>query len=146
MEKCPNIYLVAYHNEHKKMQIYPIDRIANVSLTNKKREGEEIFAAMDLTEYYQSEFTSYESSRQRVTIRFANSVLDTVVERFGSTGKFSRIDSECFEVTARVETNANFYNWLLSCGTAAKIIEPDWAADALLNHINKIKNTYTEKQ
>jgi len=69
-----------------------------------------------------------------------------VVERFGSTGAFRRIDSEYFEVTAHVETNSQFYNWLLTFGTEAKILKPEWAAEAFLKHINKIKNIYNEKQ
>ena len=143
--KDGNIYLVAYHDEHKQMQIYHIDRMTNVSLTGEKRTGEEVFATMDLTEYYLSDFTSYEASRRMVTIRFANSALEAVVERFGSTGKIRRIDSEYFEVTAYVESNPQFYNWLLTFGTEAKILKPEWAAEAFLKHIDGIKNAYTTK-
>jgi len=143
--KDGNIYLVAYHDEHQQMQIYSIDRMTNVSLTGEKRTGEEVFAAMDLTEYYLSDFRSYEASRRMVTIRFANSALEAVVERFGSTGKIRRIDSEYFEVTAHVETNSQFYNWLLTFGTEAKILKPEWAAEAFLKHIDNIRNTYTTK-
>jgi len=68
-----------------------------------------------------------------------------VVERFGSTGAFRRIDSEYFEVTAYVENNPQFYNWLLTFGTGAKILKPEWAAEAFLKHIDGIKNAYTTK-
>ena len=80
-----------------------------------------------------------------VTIQFANSAMDAVVERFGSTGAFRDIDSEYFEVTAYVENNPQFYNWLLTFGTAAKILKSEWAAEAFLKHIDDIRNTYTTK-
>lgn len=79
-------------------------------------------------------------------MQFQNSHLGTVVERFGTEiAKYAKSGSDHFTVGVDVEIGSSLNNWLLSFGSEAKILKPDWAVEALLRHIDNIKNAYTTK-
>ena len=60
--------------------------------------------------------------RERVSIRFVSSLLDTAVERFGRYNvSYSRADDHHFNVSADVEISDQFFGWLCGFGTKAKL-------------------------
>ena len=80
-----NYYLMAV-NEKGKLINYRLDRMRNIQPTGEPREGEEIFAEVDLRTYPQRVFNMYRGKEEQVVIRFIPPLLDTFVERFGTKG------------------------------------------------------------
>lgn len=58
---------------------------------------------------------------------------------------YAAVDSDHFVADVNVEIENAFFNWLLTFGTEAKILKPEWAAEAFLKHIDNIRNTYMTK-
>lgn len=146
LTKNGDIYLLAFNDTSAKITPYKVSHMSKVSLSGEARTGENIFNSLDLQTYSQSGFTSYGILKQHVAIQFLNNHFDAAVERFGTKkARYSTSDNDCFIVDVDVEINSAFYNWLLSFGFEAKILKPEWVAEAFLKHIDRIKNNYNEK-
>ena len=82
--------------------------------------------------------------QKRVSIRFINPLLDTVIERFG-TGKdvFYRPDDDRhFIVTADVEISDPFFAWVCGFGKKAKIVGPEEVQKSMTEFLLRIIGMY----
>ena len=79
-----NYYLLAYDDYSQDMRTYRVDRMKDVSFTGEPREGEEAFAEIDLKSYTQRVFSMFGGDQKMIRLRCINSLLDTVVDRFGT--------------------------------------------------------------
>ena len=139
-----NYYLLAYDDKMRKIMTFRVDRMKDVQLAGEPRAGAEAFAEIDLETYTQRVFSMYSGKKQRVTIRFINPLLDTVIDRFGIKGvSYSKVDDSHFSITAMVEISDQFYGWLLGFGKRAKLITPETAVDDFRAYIDKLRCIYT---
>ena len=138
-----NYYLLAVDDRYKKPRTYRIDRMKEVSLTGKTREHEELFKDVDIRTYAQRVFGMYGGTKQLVTMRFINPLLDTAVERFGTKDAiYAKADDRHFSVTAQVENSDLFYGWLLGFGKRVKLTYPDDAAEGFKAYLDKVRAMY----
>ena len=81
---------------------------------------------------------------KRVSIRFENSLLDTVLDKFGvGFGAEYRPDGEeHFVVTTDVTVSDQFYAWVCGFGKKAKIIAPAQVAADYNAHLSAILSQY----
>lgn len=127
-----NYYLLAYDDKVQDMRTYRVDRMKDVTILDAPREGKEAYEAIDIQSYTRRVFSMFGGQKKRVSVRFINPLLDTVIERFGtSPDVFYRPEGERhFVVTADVEISNQFYAWVCGFGKRAKIVSPpDVAAD-----------------
>ena len=80
----------------------------------------------------------------KVTIRFENSLLDTVIDKFGvGFGAEYVPDGENhFVVTTNVAVSDQFYAWICGFGTKAKIVAPEKVAKAFGKYLADIQKQY----
>lgn len=153
-----NYYLLAYDSKSKKFWPYRVDRMKNVCLTGKPREGSEVYEKIDIQNYTRRVFSMYGGKQHRVKLRFINRLLDTAVERFGRKGDvqndyrfvntdpiYTAIDDGHFTVEATVETSDQFYGWLLGFGKRVKILEPESVIDDFRAYLDKIRAMYEKR-
>ena len=138
-----NYYLLAFGDKEQEIRTYRVDRMRDIRLTSQPREGAEAFRAIDLTSYTQRVFSMYSGKQERVTIRFINPLLDTVIDRFGTSGvKYYKADDKHFNVVANVEISNQFFGWICGLGNKAKIIDPLKVKEQFAEYIEKIKKLY----
>ena len=138
-----NYYLLAYDDYSKDMRTYRVDRMKNVAFTGEPREGETAFKEIDLKTYTQRVFSMYGGEQKRVTLRFINPLLDTVVDRFGTAGVlYNKVDDRHFTVSAKVEISDQFFGWLLGFGKKVKVIAPDDITEQFKAYLDKIREMY----
>ena len=138
-----NYYLLAVDDRYKKPRTYRIDRMKEVSLTGEPREHEELFKDIDIRTYAQRVFGMYGGTKQLVTMRFINPLLDTAVERFGTKDAiYAKVDDRHFSVTAQVEISDLFYGWLLGFGKRVKLTYPDDAVEGFKAYLDKVRAMY----
>ena len=78
-----------------------------------------------------------------VTLCFDLSLLDTVIDRFGTKGiLYTKLDDEHFKVKLDVELSGQFYGWLLGLGNKVKIIEPDSVITTSTEYLDKVRMMY----
>ena len=140
-----NYYLLAYNEQRKKIFTYRVDRMRSVALLEEPREGREEYEKLDIRTYAQRVFGMYNGKRKMVTIRFLFTLLDTMVERFGTNVQYSMLDNKHYSVTAEVEISDQFYGWLLGFGRKTKILFPTEAVEGYKAHLDKVREMYAEK-
>ncbi len=141
-----NYYLLGIDDKSKKkaLKTYRIDRMRRVKLTGEPRESN---AGTDnlkeyLATYPQRVFSMYGGRRELVQIRFVNTLLDTVVDRFGDYATYRRDDEKHFVVSVSVEISATFFGWLCGFGNRAKLLSPSPVIEEFTQHLAKMQELY----
>lgn len=125
-------YVLAWDSRRAKTMTYRLDRMKGVEILDTPREGNLEFSKINMETYTQEHFGMFSGEKKRVSLRFTNNLLDTIVDRFGTGADvFYRPDDEThFVVSADVAISDQFYGWLCGFRKMAKIISPpDVAAD-----------------
>lgn len=138
-----NYYLLAFDDNSQQIRTYRVDRMKAINRLGTPREGAEAFAAIDMKTYTQRTFSMFGGERERVSIRFVSSLLDTAVERFGRYNvSYSRADDHHFNVSADVEISDQFFGWLCGFGTKAKLFSPNSVVEQYKEYLQKILSKY----
>ena len=138
-----NYYLLAFDDYSHEMRTYRVDRMKSINRLGEPREGAEAFSAIDMKTYTQRTFSMFGGERERVSIRFVSSLLDTAVERFGRYNvSYSRSDDHHFVVSADVEISDQFFGWLCGFGTKAQLLFPSAVAEQYKEYLQKILSKY----
>lgn len=138
-----NYYLLAFDDRSREMRTYRVDRMKEVELLGIPREGAEAFAAVDIETYAQRTFSMFNGNTQRVTIQFVNSLLDTVVDRFGTSNViYGKIDDHHFSINTKVNVSEQFFSWLCSFGNRARLVSPAPVVAEFKAYLDKIRKMY----
>lgn len=138
-----NYYLLAFDENSQQIRTYRVDRMKAINRLGTPRDGAEAFAAIDMKTYTQRTFSMFGGERERVSIRFVSSLLDTAVERFGRYNvSYSRSDDHHFNVSADVEISDQFFGWLCGFGTKAVIQFPSSVVAQYKEYLQKILSKY----
>jgi len=137
-------YLVAYDETKRKMRMFRIDRMIELYCEyDEKRSGIRLAEKMDFPTLTARTFDMCIGESTRVTIRFANTLFDTVFERFGTDGvSYHKCDDKHFEVVLTLDVSPKFFGWLCGFGKDAKILKPEIVADAYMEHLQTIYSYY----
>lgn len=139
-----NYYLLAFADKEQDFRTYRVDRIKELKILDEPREGEDVFADMDLSTYTKRVFGMYGGAEETVTMRFINPLLDSVVDRFGVGVNvlYKPDDKNHFRVVADVEVSPQFFGWICGFGNQAVIESPQNVVDQFQKHIEKIQSKY----
>ena len=138
-----NYYLLAFDDKYQEIRRYRVDRMRDVQLTGLPRDGAKEFADIDLKTYTQRVFSMIGGNQEYVTIRFTNHLLDTVIDRFGTTGAiYAKVDDHHFNARISVEVSNTFFSWLCIFGNEAKIISPSRVVSQFTDYLDKIRKLY----
>ena len=126
------------------MRTYRVDRMKDVKVTDEPREGSEAFEQIDLATYTKRVFSMFGGENKHVSIRFTNSLLDVVIERFGTgSDVFYRPDDDHhFVVVSDVEISDQFYSWICSFRKKATIISPPEVVEGMKKFLSDIESKY----
>lgn len=141
-----NYYLLAIEDKKKKIWPYRIDRMKEVQLTGVEREYMEVFQKMDMQQYARRTFSMFSGNTMLVEIRFLFTLLDTMVDRFGTEGvSYSKIDDKFYSLTAFVDVSEPFYGWLLGFGRRVKLVGNEEAVKKFNAYLTKIYKEYNKE-
>ena len=139
-------YVLTYDGNKKKNKVLPyrIDRMKEVRELSDPREWDKEFETeVNMSNYTQRVFSMFGGQRERVTIRFIDQKLDTVVDQFGIAGvKYEKIDDTHFTVQTEVEISDMFYAWIAGFGRRAKIINPPHVVEGMHEFAKKVFEMY----
>ena len=140
-----NYYLLAFDDKSQEMRTYRVDRMKSVRAIGEPRDAEDEFRliAQDFENYTQRVFGMFGGKRVRVTLRFINPLLDTVIDRFGTKGlHYNKADESHFTVDPEVEISDQFFSWLCGFGKKVKIVGPEFVITGFKDFINRIAIIY----
>lgn len=134
--------LIAIPARDTRIRFYRIDRMENVVVSRADRLHEEIFNEIDIDRFTSGTFGLHASEVREVTLRCHESLVDTIMDRFGADVPFTIVDKKHFEVTVSVVMNADFYGWIFSLGGRVVIMAPEKARYSFENACRMIRRDY----
>lgn len=121
-------YLVAFYEKHpESLTNFRIDRMEGVTVLD-----EDITIKADpkeLSDHLSSCFSMFTGKIEEVKLRFANNLVNPVLDRFGHDVKLIPADSEHFTIRVRVKPTMPFFSWIFQFGSGAEILEPDYVRE-----------------
>lgn len=138
-----NYYLIAYDDKAEKIKHYRVDKMESVEVLHKeKRDGKKLFSKFDMAVYSKQIFGMFGGNLTDVKIRFDNSLVGVVVDKFSKNVFISVNDDGTFDMSTRVMLSPNFYGWLFALKDKAKIISPVSAKDEFLCFVEDVLKMY----
>ncbi len=138
-----NYYLIAYDDKAEIIKHYRVDKMESVEVLHKeKRDGKKLFAKFDMAVYSKQIFGMFGGNLTDIKIRFDNSLVGVVVDKFSKNVFISVNDDGTFDMNTKVMLSPNFYGWLFALKDKAKIISPSKAKDEFLAYVEDILKIY----
>ena len=137
-----NYYLIAFDAKEQTLRHYRVDRMTNVSPLDIPREGGDRFPESDIARYASRVFGMFRGEEKELRIRFANHLVNAVLDRFGQEQMLFPDGDAHFTATVRVAVSPQFYGWLCGFGNEAVILSPGEEAEKFKAYVRDILRGY----
>ena len=118
-----NYYMITYKAKYDSFTHYRVDKTEGIEITDKERVMPE--EEFDLSSYAKSVFGMFGGEETSVSVRFENSLVGVVYDRFGADVPIIPDGDNHFVTKINVAVSPHFLTWIMSFGNRAKIISPD---------------------
>lgn len=139
-----NYYLVAFDSQAGIIKHFRVDKMTHIGVTQEPRDGQEVYAAMDMGLYARQVFGMFSGELTWVRLRFERGLVGAVLDRLGQDVMLVPEDEEHFTVRADVVVSPQFFAWLCGFGTRAKVLEPEPVVAAMADYVQRISALYQE--
>ena len=136
-----NCYLLALSDRHG-ITAYRVDRMIDIALLENPRTPCPELTGKALVDHANRLFQMYSGDAVDVKLRFHNSLINVVIDRFGKDTMLIPDGKEFFNFTVRVAVSPMFLSWVIGFGSKAKILYPQNVADALCKLCRDSMNLY----
>ena len=134
-----NYYMLGYDDKYKKIMTYRVDRMVQVKTIDEPREGAKEFEKVDLT----AVFSMFQGEKRNVHLKCANSLLDTMIERFGTKkASYRKVDDKHFVVISEIAESNQFFGWILGFGKDVQLLNPPSIVRQFKEYIDGIREMY----
>ena len=121
---CGDYYYVVGHSKKKERIVtFRVDRIAGTPDILEK-EATPMQKDFDVAEYSKQVFFMYDGETVEVTLRCDNSLMKTMIDRFGEDVTTLAYDMESFRLVTTVSASQTFYGWIFGFGDKVQILGP----------------------
>lgn len=129
-------YLIAFYEKYDGISHFRVERMDDITILESdilpQPEG------FSLREYSKRVFSMFGGEEHEVTLRFDNSLVGVVYDKFGQDVAIKSPGKDNFKITVRVAVSPSFYAWLFQFGNLVKIEEPAWARQELIGMASDI--------
>lgn len=141
-----NYYLVGFDSELGIIKHFRVDKMADIEVTEELRDGEEIYAALDMGVYARKTFGMFTGDETSVRLQFENDLVGAVLDRLGRDVMLIPDGDSHFTVRTDVVVSPQFFAWVLGFGKKAKILGPERVVNQLKDHIDQIRQLYQDTE
>lgn len=133
-------YMIGYDDKSEEIRQYRVDKMADVSILDEsKREGKKAFQSFNISESAKTTFNMYAGEKKKIHMRFHNSLIGVVFDRFGLEGTANIPDGKDHFLTARnIAVSPQFFGWLAGLGDKAAIVSPEDVAKEYADFLKQI--------
>ncbi len=136
-----NCYLLALSDRHG-ITSYRVDRMSDIALLDTPRTPCPELSGKSFLEHANRLFQMFSGDTVDVKLRFHNSLLNVVVDRFGKDTMLIPDGPDHFNFTVPVAVSPMFLSWVMGFGSKAKILYPQSVANALCDLCREAMNQY----
>ena len=140
-----NYYLVGYEDvtdSENKIKHFRIDKMVDLKLTDINRRSEGIILTKEISTYSQKHFSMYGGNKKYVKLRFRESLINAIVDRFGRNILINKVDEEWYDTYVEVVVSRQFYGWIFGLGKDIKIVEPADTVREMGEILDEIRKNY----
>ena len=139
-----NYYLVGFDSGSRQIRHYRVDKMDKLcEIEGSRREGAELFEKVDVENYSRKVFSMFGGETQKVCLEFSEKLAGVVLDRFGKDTFLSQSKSEgCFTFETEIVVSPQFYGWLFSFGTDARIVYPQSVKDGFAEYLGQLYEKY----
>ena len=138
-----NYYLIAFDHADQKIKHYRVDKISNIKITDRPREGKEEFRNFDPAAYSKKNFGMFSGEEVKVHIQFPESFVGIFFDRFGKDITVHKTKKEGFyETVVGVAISEQFFGWVTALGPQVTITGPEKVVDEYKKELKAILKNY----
>lgn len=130
-----NYYCIGFYDRRGGISNLRVDRMEDIKVSDQPAFEDKSF---NISEYTKKVFGMFAGEMVRANITFDNSLLDVVMDKFGTDITLHKVDDEHFSVSREVSMSPTFYAWMFQFGVKAKITAPDRLIDAYKDYIKTV--------
>lgn len=135
-------YLLCYDDKHGNPSHYRIDRMAEVKVSSEDIVPSKLSELCSIQKHKKQLFGMFTGEECTVTFEADNSLIDTVLDKFGFDTRLSVCNNHTFSFSATVQLSPVFLGWCCSFGDKLRIVKPYAVIDLLNSFIMKIEGQY----
>lgn len=117
-------YVIGYSDKKNKVVTFRVDRIA----ANPKMLEADIVPQPDdfeLADFTKEVFNMYDGQEVTVDLRCDNSLMKTMIDRFGEDVKTLAYDMTSFRLLTDISVSPTFFGWVFGFGGKVQILAPE---------------------
>lgn len=137
-----NYYLVAYDSADEKIKHFRVDKMVNISVEEKPREGKAIFSSFNMGTYSGAMFGMFGGELENVRLLCDNDMSGVIVDRFGRDVPMLPADKEHFTVSISVAVSGQFFGWVTALEGRVRITGPDSVVKRMKENLKKVSEQY----
>ncbi len=140
-----NYYMIAFDSDANMLKHYRVDRMSGIEETDEIRDGAEQFDNYDMATYSSGMFGMFGGDEADVTLRFSNSLIGVVIDRFGRDIFIHQDGEDHFTMRARIAVSPKFLGWLFGFGCDVEILSPPKVIEMYNSRAKEIVEKYSSK-
>lgn len=116
-------YVVGYSDKYQSVGSHRVDRVLKrPEIMDEKASP--IPIGFDINAYVNTMFRMYDADRCEVELQVENSLMDAIIDKFGTEVTTYPCDQHSFRVVANVAVGTVFYNWIFGFNGKVRIKAP----------------------
>jgi len=137
-------YLVCYSAKYDSFVNFRVDRMSDVSISDENADKVDK-KRFNVSEHIKHSFGMYSGEVVRVKLRFDNSLVNTVLDRFGADTSLYKCGDNCFEVNVEISESPVLFSWIAQFGSKAEILAPERLRKAMRDLVEELNAMYNRK-
>lgn len=137
-----NYYLITFSGKYNDFTHYRVDRMTNIEIVDQPRVMLPDNEHFNIADYSKKVFNMFGGEEETVKLKFDNSLVNAVIDRFGKDVMLDKVDENSFSVRINVAISSTFFAWLTQFGNKVKILSPESVIEKYQNSIQEILEQY----
>ena len=137
-----NYYLIAYDKEAEMLKHFRVDKMEDISVEDSRADSSKAVDKFDLAVYAKQVFGMYGGETVSVKLKFDDSLIGVVVDRFSDKVFIQPHNDGTFTVSTEVMLSPQFYGWVFSFGDKVRIVSPKSAKDGFMDYLSEVTEQY----
>lgn len=119
-----NYYLIARDEKSRTIRHYRVDKMLNITMLDREREGKEDFEQENIATYSNKKFGMFGGEEEKVKILFPNHLAGVFIDRFGKDIMIVPKGKDYSTVSVSVTVSQQFFGWIFGLGKEVCILSP----------------------
>ncbi len=133
-----NYYLMAYDSEAGIIKHFRVDKMLQVEVGEKPRQGRTVAEEIDIAAISKKTFGMFAGEEKTIQLRVKKEMIGIIIDRFGRDVAVRPLDEQNLLVRVDVAVSPQFYGWLAGLGNKLSIVSPEEVKEDYRNYLKDI--------